>query len=322
MHSLREKHWFLLFLSIAVLLVAQVFWWANVFLNDVREVQRLKLDVVQLGGQLERPLSQKEILLEADRRRVMFLSESTFFVLATCLGLYLLYAAVRSERRSKEIQKNFLEIVTHESKTPITALKLRLESWREEGVTPKEEEIVLALRDIARLTGLFEKALTLHRIEQRDLLEEIVDLNETIKQVLNGMDNILKNRKVEVELRLSQTVEVKGDPFYLQSLIHNLVENAVCHNPAPDKSVSITTYEELSYVVLEVTDNGPGLEAEDEKHLFEKFYRGKRSRQVPGTGLGLHLCKRIVEAHRGAICFFQKNGSALFRIELPAVVHG
>ncbi len=121
-----HRRWIILFYAVALLVLAQVSWWATLFLREVHQAADVKTSYLRLlekTGEAKPPhvQSDAQIYNEVQRRRVMFVSESLFFAAMTCFGLFLIFQSLRAEARSREIQKNFVEIVSHESKTPLTA---------------------------------------------------------------------------------------------------------------------------------------------------------------------------------------------------------
>lgn len=320
--SIKEnKLWVRWFLILAMLVLAQVGWWTIIFLRDVASLSELKTENLQLETRLGSIVSTtpEKIANEAFHRRLMILSESVFFAFITCLGLYLLYRALRVEQRSRDIQHNFIEMISHESKTPLTALKLRLESVREKD--PKwDRDLGLALEEVRRLASVFEKAMSLNRMERQAFSCEPIRLAEVVKQVIRRLDPFLKARGVEVALELDPDAVVQGDAYGLQNTVQSLIENAVLHNSHSDRHVELQVRREESKVFLDVSDNGPGISDKDKAHLFERFFRGQTGKNVPGTGLGLYIARTIVEAHKGKIRLVPPTlGGASFRIELEAV---
>jgi len=305
-------------------LLAQVIWWSVVFLRDVGVIATLKGEKAQAMSSTHSPdewaAVQSEIEGEAFHRRIMFLSESIFFVCLTCLAMYLLYHALHAEERSREIQRNFIEIISHESKTPLTALKLRLESLIEPPADSRTEaEVRLALDEVKRLVSLFDKVLTLNRTERQALRFEPLYLTDIVREVSRRLDPVLRARGVKFIVDIEPELAVAGDAHGLQNSLQSVLENAVQYNDRAEKEIRVTARQEMTRVILSISDNGPGIAVGDRQHVFERFYRGSRTRQIPGSGLGLYLAKTILEAHRGTIRLVNgSNSGAHFEIELPA----
>lgn len=318
----KNRRAFFLFCAIAVLVLLQVGWWTSIFIHGVNEIAALKEEhaVFQRSviGAVS-PISSAEIQREAFHRRVMFLSESVFFSLITCLGLYLLFRSLRAEAKSREMQRNFIEIMSHESKTPVTALKLRLESLRESlsSSPDRDREVGSALEQVARLSSIFEKSLSLNRIERQVFHFETVAMADVVDEVIHSLDPMIRSKAVKVSLDLDAEARVCGDLYFLRNSVQNLVENAIAYNQQPDRRVAIELKRSGQDVLLSVADNGPGIAVGDAPRLFERFFRGARDKSVPGTGLGLYLTRVILEAHEGAIRLVQSSVGARFEVRLP-----
>lgn len=315
MHSegIKTRKIKIVFYSVAVLLTAQVMWWTWTFLSRVDEVARLK-------SQLLPSTDARMIQTEAFHQRLMFLSESAFFLLATGTGIILLYRALRVEEKAREAQKTFVEIMSHESKTPLTALKLRLESLRQK--REKDEELVKgldqSLLEVRRLASLFDKAMTLSRSETPRETTEIIPLPELVRSVLARIDPLIRDREVKTSVLFDGSPHVKGDAAALQSSVQSLLENAVYYNDREQRVVKVTVKAQGGKARLLVEDNGPGIAEAERDRVFDKFYRGVGQRSVPGSGLGLYLAKRVVEAHAGTLQVSTSElGGVCFSVELP-----
>lgn len=318
------KRWGRIFLAIHFVVLLQVAWWAWVFVQDVSAMEALRLQNVSLQkavGELS-VSTPEEIRSEAFHRKVMFLSESIFFAGLTCVGFYFLYRALRAEERSREIQRNFIEVVTHESKTPLTALKLRLESAKEKD-SSVTKDLALALEEVRRLSSVFEKTMALNRLERQALNWEPVSLTDVVRQVVHRLEPFFKEKHVEISLEVTEDATIQADEYSLQNAIQSLLENAVIYNPAAQKRVALKIALRGEQVLLYVSDNGPGIAETDREKVFERFYRGQTGKGIPGTGLGLYLAKTIVEAHRGALRLVENEISgATFLMELPKTFVG
>lgn len=321
--SLRQKRWLPVFFAVAILSLAQVTWWATLFVQEVSTIEQLRDENLELrahGGEAASNEGHATVAREAFHKRVMFLSEAAFFAVLTCLGLFLLYRALEVERRARESERSFIETVTHESKTPLTALKLRLESAQEKFGTDAglHRELALSLQEVRRLASVFEKTLNLNRLERHELRFEAIALGDIVRNVLRRLDPLIRERGVQLSLDLDDEALVQGDCFGLQNSVQSLVENAVLYNNSPERKLAISVARRPGKVLLSVADNGPGIQPEDEARVFQRFYRGKSGSQVAGTGLGLYLARTIVEAHQGVLRLV--NGGrpgAHFEIELP-----
>lgn len=322
MEEIKHRRWLRIFKAVALLVLAQVGWWTMAFLKDVYLIEQLKLQTLAMTSANGADLAQARarILREAFHQRVMFLSESSFFVAMACLALYLLYQALQAEQKSREIQRNFIETVTHESKTPLTAMKLRLESVIEKyGSDPSlSRELGLALEEVRRLVSIFEKAMNLNRVERHAFRFETLAFQDIIKAVTHRLEPLFKAKNVELQLDVDPEAYVSGDAYFLQNSVQSLIENALFYNPADVKKIGISVKKDGHRVVLGVTDNGPGIAPEDRARIFERFYRGSGTSRVPGTGLGLYLVKTIMEAHNGEIRLVHSDSSgSRFEIEMP-----
>ncbi|NBT58772.1 sensor histidine kinase, partial [bacterium] len=287
------------------------------YVNANRE---LKLRNAALESQLNREAMPSLVALDQEsfHQKVMFLSESVFFAVIASLALWLLFRALKSEEHSRKIQRNFIEVLTHESKTPLTALKLRLESIREKmGDHLLSEDLKRALEEVRRLASIFDKSLELNRLERYTLAFEPVNVSDLTAGILRRMEPVFKEKGVCVESLLPAEIWVRGDSFGLQTSIQSILENSVIYNDSKEKKLSVVLKESDSSAVLSVSDNGPGIGTADSERVFERFYRGKAGKRVPGTGLGLYLARQIISAHKGVIHLVPVMVGAHFEIKLP-----
>jgi signal transduction histidine kinase len=322
MLEIKHRRWLSLFVAVAFLLLAQVSWWTAVFIKDVQVIATLKTQVLknEFGGQLPRTAAVATAN-EAFHRRLMFICESLSFVALAGVGFYLLFRALKVEERSRTTQKNFIEVLTHESKTPLTALKLRLESVRDkyDPDLTLTKDLGLALEEVRRLCSVFEKALNLNRVERQVYEFEVVYLADVVKEVVHRLEPLFRSKSIEVSMSLESEAAVRGDVFTLQASVQNLLENAALYNDQSDRQIHIELEIRSPHVVLWIEDNGPGIEPGEQTKIFERFFRGTSSRRVPGTGLGLYITRSIIEAHEGIVRLVRGDGrGTTFEILLPA----
>lgn len=321
MSTLVQKRWAKLFVAVSILMLTQVAWWLDVFSTSVNTIAVLRIENASLRGVLEQPGVKESIAEASYRKKLMFYSETFVFAGLTAFGLYLLFRALKLQEKTRDLQKQFIETMSHESKTPLTALKLRLESVLEkkEGETQLAKELSLSLEEVRRIGSVFEKALILNRMESYAFRFEELSFSELVKEVVRRMEPLFRQKQVVVQCSLESQGWIKGDLFGLQNTVQSLLENAVLYNEKTEKELRIELSEEDSSIRLSVSDNGPGISEVDREKIFEKFYRTKTSRKVPGTGLGLYLAKHIAETHNGSLVLsFSKGGQgSKFDLKLP-----
>src|SRR5881392_538344 len=195
-------------------------------------------------------------------------------------------------QRSFEQQRQFLGNAAHELKTPVAVMKSTLQS----------------LEDLERLEQLLQWMLRLARAEQwahgalrRDL--DVIDINATCEEAIDRIRNLAQSRNTAIHLSTNGPVPFRADPEDLQLVWANLLENAVRYSPEGSSVEVAVTHDNGGPFHIVFQDHGPGIPPHDLPHVFERFYRGDRSRTraTGGFGLGLAIAKALVEAYGGSI---------------------
>jgi two-component system sensor histidine kinase BaeS len=153
-----------------------------------------------------------------------------------------------------------------------------------------------------------------------NLQMESVDFSVLTRQSGEAFRGRLAERGIELQLDAGENLVLDADPQRLKQLLHNLLENC-CRYVDKGGRVSLSLAANDQTAVLSLDDSGPGLEADQLEHLFERFYRveGSRSRSTGGSGLGLAICRNIVEAHQGSIrAENSRMGGLCIHVELPS----
>jgi len=222
-----------------------------------------------------------------------------------------------------KIKDEFLATVSHELKTPLTTIKgfVSVILSGEVGPLNEQQHNFLSVTDqsVNRLSQLISNLLDLSRLNGKVELEfQRVDLAELIRSSVSTM--LLKAR--ESKVNLSNTAQglpqVQADTRWMTQVIDNLIINAIKY-AGSGANITVSGTDKGEAVVICVEDNGPGIPPEEQKMVFEKFYRGRNSaNQVPGTGLGLAISKSVVEKHGGKIWVESKVGKgSRFCFALP-----
>jgi two-component system phosphate regulon sensor histidine kinase PhoR len=240
-------------------------------------------------------------------------------------GAVLVLHDISEIRRLERVRAEFVANVSHELKTPITAIKGFAETLLEGALyNPRScEEFVNIIADEAeRLNRLINDLLSLSRIESRELRLQLepLELGHEIKQIAD----MIRPRFQKKELALSvlapgKPVVAQADRDRLEQVLLNLLENSLMYTPSGGR-VEVAVREEEGMAVVSVRDTGIGIPPDDLPRIFERFYRvdRARSRKLGGTGLGLAIVKHIVDAHGGRVWVESELGQgSTFYFTLP-----
>lgn len=252
----------------------------------------------------------------AERREAAFVWENGSGIVCSVSGRALgrgLYAVVLTDitaaKNAEQMRSEFFANASHELKTPLTAIK----GFNDLVALQTQEESVKALsqkidKEVERIIRLLNDMLDLSRIEaEKEPKTEAVDLAATVEGVCNSLAPLAAQKQVSVETTGEATVNM--DPEYAVELVKNLAENAIRYN-RPGGKVQITLQQTEKEVTLVVQDDGIGIGEEDQKRIFERFYRvnKSRSRESGGTGLGLSIVKHICMLYHADLVLTSKLG--------------
>ncbi|EAD3584546.1 PAS domain-containing protein [Listeria monocytogenes] len=272
-------------------------------------------------------IQQKEIILYFPREMILDASVSPILgENGEITGIILLLHDITQIRHLENVRSEFVTNVSHELKTPVTALKGFAETLLDGAMYDEvllKKFLTIIKEESDRLHRLIMDILALSRIEQNPVAEnvELVDVDEVIEQSARTIFEMAteKNIRVTITEKTSASVMIETDRDKLQQIIINLLSNAINYTPV-DGKVEVKLIEQEAEVIIEVTDNGIGIPAKDIDRVFERFYRvdKARSRHSGGTGLGLSIVKHLVENCGGRIeVESQEEVGSTFRVTLP-----
>jgi two-component system phosphate regulon sensor histidine kinase PhoR len=242
------------------------------------------------------------------------------------LGMLIVFSDVTRLRRLEDVRRDFVANVSHEIKTPLTAIKGFVETLHQNIVeTPEEAERFLGIisRHVDRLNAIIEDLLMLSRIENEgergDIKRERTRLRDIFQNAVQICRPQAEEKHIGIELGGDDQLTTVVDPVLIEQAVVNLLDNALKYSDR-EKSVQIRARTVDREIQIQVQDHGIGIEKKHLTRLFERFYRvdKARSRSLGGTGLGLAIVKHIAQAHGGHVTVESRLGEgSLFTIHLP-----
>ena len=227
-------------------------------------------------------------------------------------------------RQLDEMKDQFVSAVSHELRTPLTSIKGYLEGILEEEAGPigeqQREELEIVYRNATRLQDLANDLLTLARLESGRIEMEPVPLDvcELLRELCRELEPAARKQGVALELDFNGPVEVEADDLRLHQAVGNLIGNAIKFT-GDEGQVALRALARDGEAVIEVSDSGVGIPADELPRLKERFYRASTAGTAQGTGLGLAITHEIVEGHGGRMEVESRVGvGSTFRIRLPA----
>ncbi len=220
-------------------------------------------------------------------------------------------------------QKQFASDAAHELRTPVAVMLTQTQTAlnRERDAASYKQTVEACQRAAQRMRKLIESLLALARFDAgQEILKRLrFDLSKTISDCAELVQPLADERGVKVSVQV-EPLEIEGDPERLAQVVTNLLTNAIQYNQ-PDGEVRVKLESQNGLAVLTVSDTGQGIAADDLPRVFERFYRTDKSRTGGGSaGLGLSICKAIVEAHGGTIeVASRENSGATFIVRLPVL---
>ncbi len=288
-----KKQTAIFFYLLGAYVVIQFMWWGYHLIELTKEVD-----------------AQKELV---SKRVFMILSEGSVFFLILILGLWKIRSSIKKELKFSERQNNFLLSVTHELKTPLAANKLYLQTIvkRDLDATKRTELIEKAIAENQRLEVMIDNILNATRLDNQvvQLHKEHLNLSDLFQQIA---DRFNKSLQVDlIQLEIETDVFIDADSFMIETVINNLIENALKYAGHQKTIILYLKQNENKRVIFGVKDEGPGVTLDSQIEIFEKFMRSgnEETRSQKGTGLGLFIAAEFIKIHGGRIVY--KNNKPL-----------
>jgi signal transduction histidine kinase len=297
-------------------------WWMVFFF---RQSDYLLRRMTRMGVELSS--EQVEALRAAsDESMRMFLFEGTFLGVMLAASVALVWRSLHREISLHRQQRNFLSAVTHELKSPLASARLYIESLKMGRVPEAKQERYLthALEDLDRLRHMVEDLLQSARLASAGprVEPERLDLARFARERVAHIVQEETHGRGRLTVEATDPVHVEFDPDALETVVRNLVSNAVKYAGA-DQELVVSAQRNGHHAVLSVRDRGPGLGGADAEQIFEPFVRGgdENVRTRPGVGLGLYIVRELARAHGGQVRARDAEGGG-FQVDISLPLTG
>ena len=274
-------------------------------------------EVIRKGRPVER-----EVSFEKPMRRAFQVYFSPMSREGKLFGVVTIFHDLTEIRRLEEIRRDFVANLSHELKTPLTAIRGYSETLLEGSSGELRQHLEIIFRHATDLERLTENLLNLSRIEsgKEELVLEPVPLKDFVSRLLERFASQAQVKRIELCNEVPDEMPpLEADSSKFNQILSNLVDNAIKYTPAGGKVMIRARQEAGENYEIEVEDNGPGIPSGEEERIFERFYRldKARSRDSGGAGLGLSIVKHLVELHGGRMAVESPGRGARFKIFLP-----
>jgi signal transduction histidine kinase len=245
------------------------------------------------------------------------------------LGFLMIFIYGQKTLRLYRTQNNFINNFTHELKTPVTSLKLFLETFSKHELSREAQlkYVQYMIADVSRLTDTINRILNLAKIETKSYSAEFVDMElvQFIRRFLKNNAHLFEDCRITVDNPSQGAYPLSINPSLMEMLLMNLLTNAIKYNEADRPEVEIAFARRGRKLDLTFSDNGIGFDKSEIKKIFRKFYQigNVDSMAAKGSGLGLHLVQIITRIHRGRITAASRGPGqgSRFTLTLPLTGH-
>lgn len=270
-----------------------------------------------------------EAVVAQTRWRNLSVTGGVLILLMATIGT--LFRLTRDAQRLAHMQMDFVAGVSHELRTPLTAIYTAGHNLRgrlAQNPAQVERYGEMIQQESGRLRELVEQVLRFASVNAGRVIQEPtpVSAQSLIEESVESSRSVLQGTNCTIEKRIDDGLpQIMADPLALKHAMQNLLANAVKYGAKEDPWIGVFAARTKDGVEIRVADRGPGIPADEQRHIFDAFYRGRRAvqDQIHGAGLGLNLVKKIVEAHGGSIRVKSAPGEgAEFIVRIPAAPVG
>lgn len=286
----REPLWMTVILAVCI---------AALMIADITEKRRFEKQIKELTEYITKVQDHTELpgIAEITEGSIGILQSEIYKVVTILREQY------SSEHKQKKYMSDMMSDISHQFKTPLTAISLMTELLMEPGVS-EEQRLEYAGKidtQINKMTWLIRNLLTLSQLEAGvlEMKAEKVVLKEMMDDISDSLSVLAEVAEVELDCSVSDKIEIKADKHWLREAVSNIIKNCIEHTAAGG-FVKVSAAQNNIYTSIVIDDNGKGIDKEHIPHIFERFYKAGNS-SPNSVGIGLAMAKQIINSHGGRI---------------------
>lgn len=296
----KKQHWIFIFLLTYITIF--IIWWSFLLIDKNQRYYALLENAQTIVESEKKGMS---IVEEKKKQELMIIAEGLTFLLISWAILFRLRKTLFKEVKLANQQRNFLLSITHELKSPIASALLNTQTQIKRNLDSEKRQLLdtNTEKDLKRLGSLVDKILLAAKVEDNSasFFKEKFNLSQLVNEVFTDWE-LQWNDKFKFHADVSNDIFISGDKSLINSLISNLLENAIKYSNEGD-SILVKLFQNETSVSLFVSDMGKGIPIAEQKQIFNKFYRigNEETRTTIGTGLGLFIVKQVALMHQAEI---------------------
>ena len=296
----------IVFWVLLLYIIAALLWWLFSLEQQSNTIHDLQVVEIPIIDKNSKAYQEQWALIESSRKRAStkYILEGITFLLLILFGAAYIYRLVRKQFQLQLQQQNFAMAITHELKTPIAVARLNLETLQKHKLDEERRQKLMdkTLQETLRLDTLINNILISSQLDHDGYKasKENVNFSEITTLLTEELNTRYSDKQLIAEIE--EDLYLHGDPLLLKLLVSNLLENANKYS-GRQSTITCRLFRKVNTVTFTVSDEGIGIADEEKKKVFDKFYRigNEQTRRTKGTGLGLFICKKIVQSHGGEI---------------------
>ncbi len=320
---------FKIFYLVFAYILAFSLWWAYLLYDKNETAYKEKVELNSMtytgshGGDYTTTEEYNKIHSKYLRQKTMIIGEGSVFIFLLLFGLMMVRRVFRKEIELANQQRNFLLSITHELKSPMSTIKLSLQTMGKRKLETEQSEKLInnSLADLDRLESLVDNILFAAKIERNEPGFSNEEINVS-GLVIHAIERFAHNKKaIAIKADVDPDIYLPADAIGFTSVINNLIENAIKYSENSTE-IRVRLHTDAQNVYLTIADKGIGIADNEKEKVFRKFYRvgNEDTRRTNGTGLGLYIVKRFVEIYRGEITVEDNSPKgSIFRITFPKI---